>query len=174
MDDPIERAKSESSGLGKLIGNLPGIKGYREKEQRRDADKRVRDTVARRLETRRRKLTALQADLLSGGGLAWMDDVERVVGRLQLLIDRVKTASYGYAPIWGMARVKEEDLDRLILFDERLLDEVARLDEAVAKLEAAVQSSDGIKDALKEIGDLLVSLNETFSRRTDVIQNATA
>lgn len=173
MDDPIERAKSESGGLSGLLGKLPGIKGYREKEMRRDADKRVRDTVARRLETRRRRLTGLQADLLSSGGLSWMDDVERVVGRLQLLIDRVKTASYGYAPIWGMARVKEDDLDRLILFDERLLDEVSKVDEAVATLESAIESKSGIKEALEEIGNLLVSLNETFNRRTDVIQNAT-
>ncbi len=170
--DPVEQAKSEMGSIEKFVAKLPGIKGYREKELRRDADKQVRENLARRLESRRRKLTALQSDLLSSGGLLWMDDVERVVGRLQLLIDRIKTASYGYAPLWGLNRVKEDDLDRLIAFDQALFDEVGQLDAAIGALEGAVQANEGIKGALTEVGDLLAGLNETFGRRSDVIQNA--
>lgn len=170
--DPVEQAKSEMGSIEKFVAKLPGIKGYREKELRRDADKQVRENLARRLESRRRKLTALQSDLLTSGGLMWMDDVERVVGRLQLLIDRIKTASYGYAPLWGLNRVKEDDLDRLIAFDQALADEVGRLDEAIGALEGAVQANEGIKDGLTEVGDLLAGLNETFNRRSEVIQSA--
>ncbi len=170
--DPIEQAKSKMGSLESAIAKLPGIKGYREKELRRDADKQVRETLARRLESRRRKLTALQSDLLSAGGILWMDDVERVVGRLQLFIDRVKTAAYGYAPMWGLNRVKEADLDRLIAFDQALFEEVARLDEAIGSLEGAVKANEGIKEALLTVGDLLAGLNETFNRRSEVLQNA--
>ena len=119
--DPIEKAKAQMGGIEKAISGLPGIKGYREKEMRRDADKQLRDALARRLESRRRKLTALQSDLLVSGGLLWLDDVERVVGRLQLFIDRIKTASYGYAPLFALNKVKEADLDRLLQFDQSLL-----------------------------------------------------
>lgn len=170
--DPVEQAKSEMGSVEKFVAKLPGIKGYREKELRREADKQVRDTLARRLESRRRKLTGLQGDLLAAGGLLWMDDVERIVGRLQLLIDRIKTASYGYAPLWGLNKVKEDDLDRLIAFDQALFDDVARLDEAIEGLAAAIQANEGIKDALQEVGNLLTALNETFSRRSEVIQGA--
>ncbi len=171
--DPIEQAKSKMGSVEAAFAKLPGIKGYREKELRRDADKQVRETLARRLESRRRKLTALQGDLLSAGGILWMDDVERVVGRLQLFIDRVKTASYGYAPLWGLNRVKEADLDRLIAFDQALFEEVARLDEAIGGLEGAVKANQGIKEALTTAGDLVAGLNETFNRRSEVIQNPT-
>ena len=51
--DPVQKAKDEMGGLEKFIGKLPGMKGYREKEMRRDADKQVRDTLARHLESRR-------------------------------------------------------------------------------------------------------------------------
>jgi hypothetical protein len=171
--DPVEQAKSEMGGLESFFTKIPGISGYREKEMRRDADKQLRDALATRLESRRRKLTGLQNDLLSSGGILWMDDMERVVGRLQLLIDRVKTASYGYAPLFALNRVKEDDLDRLIQFDQSLADEVGKLDEAIGGLEQAVQANEGIKEALKAVGDLLTGLNETFGRRADVIQNAT-
>jgi len=159
-------------GVESFIAKLPGIKGYREKEIRRDADKQVRDNLARRLQSRRRKLTALQGELLTSGGILWLDDVERVVGRLQLFIDRVKTASYGYAPLWGIVRVKEDDLDRLAAFDQDLYGQLAPLDEAIGQLEQAVQGNEGVKEALRNIGDLVAGLNETFNRRAEVIQNA--
>jgi hypothetical protein len=169
--DPVQSAKDEMGGVESFIAKLPGIKGYREKELRRDADKQVRENLARRLESRRRKLTALQSDLLGSGGLAWMDDVERVVGRLQLFIDRIKTASYGYAPMWALNRVKEDDLDRLIAFDQDLYNQMGPLDEAIGKLEQSVQANEGIKEALRNVADLLSALNETFTRRSEVIQN---
>lgn len=169
--DSLDRAKDEMGSIERFLSKLPGIKGYREKEMRRDADKQLRDALARRLEARRRKLTGLQSDLLSSGGLLWLDDVERIVGRLQLLIDRIKTAAYGYAPLWALNRVREDDLQRIADFDQALFDEVVRLDEALANLEQAVQANDGIKAALQSLGDLLNGLNDTFSRRADVIQN---
>lgn len=169
--DPLANAQDERSGLEKFIDKLPGVKGYREKEMRRDADKQVRDALARRLDTRRAKLTELQRELLEGGGLQWMDDLERVVGRLQMFIDRVKTASYGYAPLFALDKVDETDLDRVAVFDQDLFEQIPPLDEAIGKLEQAVSANDGIKDALKAVGDLVTGLNDTFSRRADVIKN---
>jgi hypothetical protein len=166
----MEKAKSEMSSLERFVSKMPVVKGYREKEMRRETDKQIRDTLARRLEARRRKISGLQGELLSGGGLLWMDDIERVVGRLQLLIDRVKTASYGYAPFFALERVKEDDLDRLIEFDQKLFDELARLDEAISGLEQAVAANEKIKEAVQALADIAAALNETFSRRHEVIQ----
>ena len=132
----------------------------------------MRDTLACELETRRQKLTSLQNDLLAAGGLDWMDDIERVVGRLQLFIDRVKTASYGYAPLFGLNRVQEEELDRLAGFDQDLYNQVGPLDEAIGKLEQAIAANDGIKDAVKAVGDIVSGMNQTFNRRAEVIQGA--
>jgi hypothetical protein len=167
----VDRAESEMGKAEHFISSLPGIKGYREKEMRRDADKQVRDALARRLEARRRKLTAMQSDLLSAGGILWMDDMERVVGRLQLLIDRIKTAAYGYAPLFSLNKVKEDDLERIVAFDQSLFTEVGKIDEAAGALEQAIAANDGIKEALQKLGDLLSGLNETWGRRADVIQN---
>lgn len=169
--DPFANAQDERSGLEKFLDKLPGIKGYRQKEMRRDADKQLRETLADRLEARRAKLTRAQNDLLESGGLQWMDDVERVVGRLQLFIDRVRTASYGYAPLFSLDKVDETDLDRLAVFDQDLYEQIQPLDEALAKLEEAAQSNTGVKDALKAVGDLVNGMNETFNRRADVIKN---
>jgi hypothetical protein len=168
--DPLEKAKSEQGALESFFSNLPGVSGYREKEMRRSVDKQLRDTLARRLEARRRKITALQNDLLTSGGILYMDDMERVVGRLQLLIDRVKTASYGYGPFFDVERIKEDDLDRLAEFDRGIANDLPQLDEAIGGLETAVGSNEGVKEAIGATGAVLTDLNEKFSQRQDVIR----
>jgi hypothetical protein len=168
--DQLDKAKAEMGSVESFFTNLPGIAGYREKEMRRSVDKQFRDSLARRLEARRRKVTALQNDLLTGGGILYMDDMERVVGRLQLLIDRIKTASYGYGPFFDVERVKEDDLDRLAEFDRGLAAELPQLDEAIGKLETAVGSNEGLREAIAATGVVLSDLNEKFGQRQDVIR----
>ncbi|MGC8779657.1 MAG: hypothetical protein ACP5UQ_02230 [Anaerolineae bacterium] len=164
--DPLSKAKDEMGWLERLFSQLPGIAGYREKEMRRDTDKLVRDTLVRELSERRTKITAMQNDLLAAGGLLWMDDIERVVGRLQLLIDRIRTAAYGYAGFFDVQRVKEDELDKLAGFDRALFEELPRLDTAIESLAKAVEANEGIKEAVTALGNILARLNEAFSKRT--------
>lgn len=168
--DQIERAKEERGLLEKAVSWIPGYKGYKEKEMRRAADKQVRDSLARKLDARRRKLTALQQELLTSGGLQWLDDIERLVARLQTVRDRIKTASYGYSPFFDLVKVKEDDLDRMIEFDEALGAGLAEVDEAITGLQEAVRAKAEIGEAIQSADDALVALNETFSRREDVIK----
>ena len=71
--DPIGKAKSQMGGLESLLSKLPGIKGYREKDIRRDSDKQLRDTLARELSERRTKITALQTNYCRAAGCSgWM------------------------------------------------------------------------------------------------------
>lgn len=168
--DPIAKAKGQMGGLESLLSKLPGIKGYREKDLRRDSDKQLRDLLARELAERRTKITALQNDLLAAGGLLWMDDVEKLVSRLQLLIDRVKTAAYGYAGFFDIQRVKEDELDRLAQFDEALFEELPRLDTAIESLDAAIAANEGIKEAVRALGNILARINETLGKRLDAIR----
>ena len=172
--DPIEKAKAQMGGIEKAISGLPGIKGYREKEMRRDADKQLRDALARRLESRRRKLTALQSDLLASGGLLWLDDVERVVGRLQLLHrshqDRVLRLR---AAASTLNKVKEADLDRLLQFDQSLLRRARQFGRGHRQPGTGREGKRRHQGRVWSPSATLVSgLNETFNRRIEVIQNA--
>lgn len=170
--DPIEKAKQSMGGLEGAISGLPGIKGYREKEMRRDADKLVRDKLAQRLSAVRTRLTDLQNQLLDSGGLAWMDEMEQVGTRLNTVIDRVRTASYGYAGFFDLQRVKEEELDRLVAFDQALADSLPGLDEAVAGLQRAMTANEGLKEAIQAVSDKIVELGQTFGQRSEAMHAA--
>jgi len=172
--DLVERAKEAMSAVEKTIAGLPGIKGYKEKELRREADKRLRTRLARRLSAQRRRLSALQLDLLKAGGLQWMDDIERAVGKLQLLIDRINTAAYGYAPFFDVERIKEAELDRVVQFDQALFERLSDVTAGIDSLAAAVAAKESIADALGSLMDTLVELNELFAQREETIRGSAA
>ncbi len=168
--DPVERAKRSMGNVEKAVTGLPGVEGYREKEMRRDADKQVREDLARKLEEQRRRLTDLQSQLLSAGGLLYMSDMERVATRLQTLIDRIRTASYGYAGFFDLQRVKEPELERLAAFDRALFEQLGPLDEAVGNLGKAIPANEGVKEAIQAVGDQVARLAEEFGHRSDALQ----
>jgi hypothetical protein len=99
-----------------------------------------------------------------------MDDLEKLVGRLQLLIDRIKTAAYGYAGFFDMQRVKEAELDKLAQFDQALFEELPRLDATIESLAKAIAANEGIKDAATATGNLLARVNELFGRRLEAVR----
>ena len=167
--DPVDKAKGAMGGLERLIAGLPGIAGYKNKEMRRDADKQVRDTFVNHLDEQRRRLVALQNDLLSAGGLAWMADLERLVSRTQLLMDRVRTASYGYAPFFALQKVREPELERLAQFDRDLLNSLPKLSQTIDGLQAAVRANKGVKEAAQVVADLLVEMNDSFGQRAEAM-----
>ena len=94
------------------------------------------------------------------------------VGRLQLLIDRIKTASYGYAGLFDAVKVKEEQLDALYAFDSQMLDFV---DEAAADIDqvtSAVSAGEGIGDAIGALVGTIDEANVTFGHREEAILQA--
>jgi hypothetical protein len=149
--DLVEKAKEAMGGVEKFFAKLPGIKGYREKELRREADKRLRTNLARRLGTQRRRL-------------------DRAVGKLQLLIDRINTAAYGYAPFFDLERIKEEELDRLVQFDQTLFERVPDVAGGVDGVASAVAANEDIGETLGGLMETLVELNELFSQRDEAIR----
>lgn len=169
--DPIEKAKSEMGPLTKKLTGLPGIAAYREKEMRRDSDKLVRDRLVHELEARRTRINGLQQQVLSTGGLLLMDDMEQVTGRLQLLIDRIRTAAYGYAGFFDLQRVLEPQLEALIKDDQALFDTLPALDSSIDELEKAVQANDAIPAALQAVSAVLTDLGDKFGRRMEAITN---
>jgi hypothetical protein len=101
-----------------------------------------------------------------------MDDMERVVGRLQLLIDRIRTAAYGYAPFFDLERIRQDELDRLIEYDRALFENLPALDQAVADLEKAIRANENIQGSLQGIATLLADLSDKFGRRMEAIRVA--
>jgi hypothetical protein len=100
-----------------------------------------------------------------------MDDVERVVGRTQLLIDRARTAAYGYAPFFDLQQIKEPELNRLMEYDQSLFDDLPKLDQTIDDMQKAIQANDNIQSTSQAVAALLSDMNEKFGRRMEAIRD---
>src|SRR4051794_13996698 len=168
-DQFVDAAKERMGAIEHLLKGLPGIKGYVDKELRRDADKQTRTLLAQQLEAEKQDLFAVQRALLDGGGLLWLDNVDQAVQKLQILIDRIKTASYGYAGLFDAVRIREEQLDTLNKFDQAMANRTVDIRMAISNLSKAAGGTGDIGDAARKLTDLLADLNNLYSKRYEAI-----
>jgi len=169
MSSNYEKVKGERGWLESLIGKVPGYKGYKEKEMRREADSLLRGALVRDFTLQLNRLAPMQSTLLDQGGIELMDDIGAVKTSLQTLIDRIKNAAQGYAGFFDAVRVKEDELDRLEQFDAQLVDEVSRVSAAFDFLDKAIQENGNVKAAIASARSIVQEVNDLFSKRSSVI-----
>lgn len=168
MSDILGRIREEQDIFGKLLGKLPGFNGYFDREQRRSADKLLRETVAARYEEQWRRISALQRDLISQGGLAYVDDLEGAAIKLRQLIDRVRNATYGYAGFFDAVKIRSEELEMLYQYDLWMLSLVDEIGRSIDNVEASL-GTDGLPAAIRHLTGLAQASVEAFQKRSEVI-----
>lgn len=169
LGDLTEKIQASQNKFEKLVARLPGYAGYKKKEQRREADKLLRLHVARQYEGQLTRLNGLQAQYTEQGDLRTVLALEQAVMKLQLLIDRLKTASYGYAGLFDAVKVDETAIEKLYAFDEAMLTGSERLSAALDALAGAASLQQALTIEARALVALLEELNATYSQRQDVL-----
>ena len=169
--DPLETIQNMRNAVENLAARIPGFAGYKARETRREADKLLRSAIAQRIMALVPRLSEVQRALLRQGQLAWLDDVEAAVVRLQTLADQIRTASYGYAGVFDAVKINEPQLARLYAHDQQLLARVDDLAAAVDRVQAAV-GQDDFPAALADLMRLAREALQAFHRREEVLLNA--
>src|SRR5512143_1109997 len=100
MTDMYQNISDQMDPLTKLISLVPGFSGYVQRENRRTADKMIRDAVALRFQELGSRISDLQADLVSAGKIEYVDDLEKAAIQLRTFVDKIRTAPRGYAGIF--------------------------------------------------------------------------
>ena len=172
--DPRETVESALGGLESLVAKIPGYKGYKDKELRREADKLLRNELATKLDDQRKRLSGQQMELVSQAQIEYLDDLERAVMKLQHLIDRIRTTSYGYAGLFDAVKVKEEQLDALYEFDNQMLNFVEEVAADVDHTATAIGAKEGVGVAIAELIVTLEEANVAFGHRDEAILRAGA
>jgi len=168
MRDMRERIEGAFTKIEEIAKDLPGYRGYKEREVRREADKLLRLKAARDLQEQRRRLNSVEVGLARSGRLGVLLVLDRPLIRLQLLVDRLKTAGYGYAGLFDAIKVGGAELDALYDFDAALLDGVSKV-KALIDAVAAAEEDEEITKAGSDLLEAVEGMNETFSRRQDVL-----
>lgn len=175
MSDFIGKYVEGQDPFKQILRALPGFKGYIDRENRRDADRMVREKVAHDFEALWRRISEIQKEILSQGGLMYMDDLENAALKLRVFIDRVKAATFGQAGmidevkvIFNKDQINDAVLSRLYEFDLALLGMVNEINGAIDNVEAAI-GTEGLSAAIRSLTAAAGQLNELYQRRSDLI-----
>jgi hypothetical protein len=172
MDDLRETVSGALGSLERLVAKVPGYKGYKEKELRREADKLLRMEVASKFNDQRKRLNELQMQLVSQAQIEFVDDLDRAVTKLQLLVDHIRTASYGYAGLFDAVKVKEEQLDALYEFDNQMLDYSDEIASHIDQVASAISAREGITASIADLVEVLNEANISYGHREEAILRA--
>ena len=167
----VDRAEENMGAIERLLKGLPLVREYNDKELRREADHRLRQALVTELEQEKQRLFDVQKILLRAGGLGYMDDADGAIQRLQTLIDRIKTAGYGYAGLFAAVKIEEEQLDALHRFDMALAERAQEISERIRRLEAASTSRDAVAPAIQAVNDTVTELQRLFDKRSRAIED---
>lgn len=148
------------------LNKIPGYTGYRDKENRRDEDKQVRDSVANAIVLEVDRLTAYNASLAAARDFSSISILESEVGQIRTLADRIRHASYGYGGIFTENSIDAAAIEQLRVFDAAMLREVSGLASAISSL---TSSTPATPEAIKAVSTERNRLSTLFSGRNTVV-----
>jgi len=149
----------------RLVRLVPGLGRYQDREGLRDADKRIRTYVAELLGNLSRELEPAQRQLTETRRLDRLPTLDRLGRQVITLADRVRFASYGFAGVFAVHKIREAELAALHAFDVRLLEEIPRLQTLLKTVAEATGRENGFADAVRAAEDGLRHLEETLDER---------
>ena len=173
--DVYAQAKSQMRLSERIAAALPGFRGYKEKELRRESDKLIRNNLTLKLSKDKDNVRSIAQRIADKRYLDVLTDIDRLTAKMDRITEKVNHASYGYSGFYDIVKIKEENLDRMITFDNQLLDEVDALTASIEDLKAQLLSGNysNLKDKIQTISDKFELLEDTFDKREQVILGVT-
>ena len=173
--DVYAEAKKQMRLGERIVAAIPGFRGYKEKELRRESDKLIRNHLHRKLSESKHYLKSVFQKLSDRRYFDVITDMDRLMAKVDRITEKVNHASYGYSGFFDIVKVKEENLDRMIDFDNKLVDAADGLaaDVDVFKAEIAKGETKNVKEKIQEIADKMEAFEETFDKRTEVMLGVT-
>jgi hypothetical protein len=150
--------------LERLARLVPGIGAYQDKESRRDTDKRLRVTLAERLDAARKAVEDVIATLQTGGHFGDLDRLGRLERKLHHAADSIRFATYGYSGVFDAIKIDEAKLDRLYAFDIGLAESVSAVQDAANGLKGGSPQAIGT-DALEPLEQQIASFDDKVRER---------
>jgi hypothetical protein len=168
MDEFFQKVTSQQDPFKKLASNIPGFSGYIERQNRRDADKLLRDTVARRFEDQWKRASQIQSDMVSNGMIAYVDDMEKAALKLRTFIDKISTAPRGHAGLFDAVKINARELEAIYQFDAAFFDLADQVGRALDNVEASLGDEAALPAAIRNVTSLARMAVETYNRRSEV------
>ena len=169
LNDTVkDKMKSDMSLTERIALYIPGYRGYREKNLRREQDRAVRNELSRAIQGTKADLATIQRELISQPNL--MLDVERIRTKVDRYDVDVRKAVNGYSAFHDAVKILEDDLDRLVKWDAQLVDDIQLMRQATSDLLRSVDDADEVKAEIRNLERGIDGLIEAYLQRESVMR----
>jgi hypothetical protein len=152
-EDYTEKIREDRGLLERIMGYVPGYRGYKEKEMRRESDRLVRMETVNRLKTAKTAFRRRLADPTAVQKLSSEDAYrfDALTYRLDRVTQRVDRAVAGYAGMFDAVRVREDKLNGVIQYDLSMIEKAESIKgdvDKVASIQPGAEEWGAAMDAL--------------------------
>ena len=154
----FDRAKAQTGLLEKIELVIPGFRGYKEKELRRESDRLLRNLIYQKLTDAEAQVKDSYRALVNEGASEAWDDTDHLIARMDRINERINHSEYGYAGFFDAIKVKEPDLDRMIDYDNQLLGMSDTVAQAASALKDSVDNN-RLQEARGKVDDAMKAVN---------------
>jgi len=165
MDDKVDTESTPCNWFAELTARIPNFVGYQVKDQRRIADKTVRDTMVFKLDDLREILSDV-IEKANDAETSVVDDISKILRTMNELRDKVEFVGYGDTMFFTDEQLNPDFLSRIYQLETHIYD---NLDE----LETAFESPKdlGRRDTLKDIRKRLEVISQDFAARKETLKS---
>ncbi len=173
--DVYRETKDQMRLSERIAAFIPGFRGYKEKEIRRESDRLIRNQLYLKLSQAKTDLRAISQKLADRRYFDVIIDVDRLLAKMDRIVEKVNHASYGYSGFFDAVKVKEENLDRMIAFDNQLIDGINALTSEIDSFKADLASgvTTNLSAHVQGVTNKVESFEDTFDKRNEVILGVT-
>ena len=169
--DTLSNVQGQMRLSERIAAFIPGFRGYKEKEIRRESDRLIRNHLYMKLNIDRLSLREINQKLADRRYFDVLVDMDRLSAKMDRVVEKVNHASYGYSGFFDAVKVEEGNLDHMIAFDSKLIDNVNALTTEVEayKTDLAAGNTSTLKGHVDAVTDKLELFENTFDQRNEVI-----
>jgi len=169
----IRQQVDDNRGIAKKLELLiPGLRGYRNKEDIRVSDELLRNQVADRLDHVKDNLQQLRKQVAVSNDLTNLTSIGSLMAQVQTLSGEVRHAAQGYAGWVAPIRIDENKLNKLYDYDYSFVSAVFQLDEATSpgKLTYDSTAPNTIQASLGVFVTSVADIRQKWSQRMEAIE----
>ena len=169
----IRQQVDDNRGIAKKLELLiPGLRGYRSKEDIRVSDELLRNQVADKLDHVKDNLQQLRKQVATGNDFTNLTSVGSLMAQVQTLSGEVRHAAQGYAGWVAPIQINEDKLNKLYDYDYSFVSAVFQLDDATSpgKLIYDSTSPNSIQATLGGFTRSVADIRQKWSQRMEAIE----
>ena len=167
LDNVKKKIQENRDLIDRITVKLPGFKGYVEKAESYAADKIVRDLLADRILGFKNEVNAKLVELEKKQERDKLGDLDSLTLKMETLIKKCQHADFGKTVTLSGITISEDDKNRLLEYDWRLISSLDEMDKKIGELRPAAGETIGA--AISGIADTLRSFEKNFDERKNVL-----